>query len=266
MRSRFWRVGAILAAVGAVTIPASSLAQVPSRETQQRPPKPIEPPHKPVQQGFRLTATVGLTLIGNGKYSYNTRVTMPDGSALNYNGTQRSTGGTLSLGAAATPPGALRRFTFGFDLAFGGLDVWGHSVIPDGSAIPQPNLNTRIGRQSITGPPWRPFVSPYIEHEVGKIFQNRIRVGYQYWRATGSYKGSFATDRLGTTQANYDVRFSQASNMIRLSVHNDTWLDDTETDRVPPRRRSGLIQQGGVLIGTDGTLVVFMGVGPVWTF
>jgi hypothetical protein len=247
-------------------IPASSLAQVPTRESQQRPPKPIEPPHRPAQQGFRLTATVGLTLIGNGKYSYNTTLTMPNGSAFNYNGTQRSAGGTLSLGVAATPPGALRRFTMGFDLNFGGLDVWGHSVVPTGAATPQPNLNTRIGQQSITGPPWQPFVSPYIEHELGKIFQNRIRVGYQFWQASGSYNGSFAVDRLGSTQANYNVRFSQTSNMIRLSVHNDTWLDDSETSRVPPKRRSGLLQQGGVLIGTDGSLVVFMGVGPVWTF
>ncbi|HSU31122.1 MAG TPA: hypothetical protein VLJ11_07790 [Bryobacteraceae bacterium] len=247
-------------------MPCLSRAQDATRETQQRPPKQIEPPHKPAQQGFRLTATIGLTLIGSGKYSYNTTLIMPDGSALDYQGTQRSGGGTLSLGVAATPPGALRRFTIGFDLNFGGVDVWAHPVIPAGLPAPQQNLNARIGQQSITSPPWRPFFSPYIEHELGSIFQNRIRLGYQYWQTTGSYQGSFTPDQGGSARANYNVRFSQASNMIRLSVHNDTWLDDTEIDHATTRRRSGIVQQGGVLIGTDRSIIVFVGVGPVWSF
>jgi hypothetical protein len=55
---------------------------------------------------------------------------MPDGSALGYSGVQRSSGPTLLLGAAATPGGAWRRLTLGFDLNFGGLDVLRHPVIP----------------------------------------------------------------------------------------------------------------------------------------
>jgi hypothetical protein len=53
--------------------------------------------------------------------------------------------------------------------------------------------------------------------------------------------------------------------MVRLSVHNDTWLDDPETDQTPPKRRSGMVQKGGVLLGTDGSVVVFVNIGLVWT-
>jgi hypothetical protein len=55
--------------------------------------------------------------------------------------------------------------------------------------------------------------------------------------------------------------------MIRVSAHNDTWFDDTEIDRTPPpKRRSGIAQQGGVLIGTDGSIIVFVSLGPVLIF
>jgi hypothetical protein len=265
MMSRFWQVWAILVAAGFIVMPCSSRAQDGTQESQQRPPKPIEPPHKPAQQGFRLAATIGFNLIGSGKYAYKTAVTLPNGNALDYGGTQRSSGGTLSLGLEATPPGALRRFSIGFDLNFGGVDVGGHPVIPSGPATPQSSLNAQIGQASITGPPWRPFISPYIEHELGSIWQNRIRLGYQYWRATGSYHGSFSIDQPPSNRANYEVRFSQSSNMVRLSVHNDTWLDDPETDQTPPKRRSGMVQKGGVLLGTDGSVVVFVNIGLVWT-
>jgi hypothetical protein len=53
--------------------------------------------------------------------------------------------------------------------------------------------------------------------------------------------------------------------MIRLSVHNDTWLDDADIDHAPSKRRFGFIQQGGLLIGTDASVVFFVNVGPIWT-
>jgi len=252
---------------GALVVPRSSPAQSTPRESTQRPPKPIEPPHKPAQQGFRLTVPIGFSFTQNVKYRYNTTVTMPDGSVLDYSGAERSSAGTLSLGLTATPGGALRRLTIGFDLNFGGLEMGGDPVIPPGSVTPfsQSNLNSQVA-QSMASSSWHPFVSPYIEHELGSILQNRIRLGYQYWSSAESYNGSFAADQSGSIPAKYRVRFSQASHMIRVSVHNDTWLDDTYTDQVPPKRRFGFAQQAGVLIGTDGSVVVFVGVGPAWIF
>jgi hypothetical protein len=266
--SRHWRIFAILLMTRDVLIPCSSQAQIFPKESQQRPPKPLEPPHKPAQQGFRLTATIGLSFIARGKYRYDTSVTMPDGSALAYTGAQGSSGAALSVGAAGSPGGTLRRLTVGFDLNFGGLEVAGHPVVPPGSVTPfsQSNLNSHVAQKLAIGSSWGPFLSPYIEHEIGSVLQNRIRLGYEYFKTANSNSGSFAADQSGSIQARYSVRFSQASHMIRLSAHNDTWFDDTETDHAPPKRRSGVVQQGGALIGTDGSIVVFVSVGPVWVF
>src|SRR4051794_21946994 len=231
--SQCWRASVLLLMMtGAVLSPCSSQAQNVPEVPSQRPPKPIEPPHKPAQQGFRFAATVGLTFIANGKYSYNTAITMPDGSALGYQGVQRSSGATLSMGAAATPGGALRRITLGFDLNFGGLDVAGHPVVPSGSLTPfsQENLNFQVAQTSVLSPPLHVFVSPYIEHEIGSILKNRVRLGYEYLNTAGSIRGSFAVDQSPSAQARYSVRFSQMSHMIRVSAHNDTWFDDTDPD------------------------------------
>jgi hypothetical protein len=252
----------------AVSTPCFLEAQGAPSQAPQRPPKPIEPPHKPAQQGFRLTATIGFGLIANGNYRYSTTVTMPDGTSLAYNGVQRTAGATLFLGAAATPVGAFRRLTLGFDLNFGGLDVAGHSVVPPGSVTPfsQTNLNAQVAQKSLLSSSWHPFFSPYVEHAIGSILQNRIRLGYEYFRSAGSSNGLFAIDQSGNNQARYSVQFSQASHMIRVSVHNDSWFDEPDTDRTAPRRRSGVVQQAAVLFGTDGSVVVALSLGPVWTF
>jgi hypothetical protein len=267
--SRSWRTLVLpLLIIGAAILPSLSEAQTLPKGPEQRPPKPIEPPHKPAQQGFRFTATAGLNFVVNGKYNYDTVVTMPDGSAYRYSGAQRASGGTLSLGAAATPGGALRRFTVGFDLNFGGLSIAGHSVVPAGSVTPfsQNNLNTQVAARSLVSSHWSPFVSPYVEHEVGSILENRVRLGYQYFNTAALVNGSFPIDQPRSTRASYSVRFSQASHMVRLSVHNDSWFDDTEPDQPPPKRRTGIVQEGGILVGTDAAIVVFVKVGPVWTF
>jgi hypothetical protein len=268
MRARLGWIWMISLLAAAIAMPGSSPAQSTPKEPAQRPPKPIEPPHKPAQQGFRLTLPIGFNLLENGRYRYNTTVTMPDGSVLNYNGAQRVSGGTLSLGAAASPGGPLRRLTIGVDLNFGGLDTWTQAVIPSGSVTPfsRDNLNTQVAERSLSGSPRGPFVSPYIEHELGSLLQNRVRIGYQYFHTTESYSGSFAADQTGSIQAQYKVKFSQASHMIRVSVHNDTWLDESSSDQVPPKRRFGFMQQAGALIGTDGSIIVFIGAGPAWIF
>lgn len=269
MISRYWRTLVLPFLVMEVAfLPSPSEAQKLPKEPQQRSPRPIAPPHIPAQQGFRFTATAGLNFIVNGKYNYNTAVRMPDGSALAYSGANRTSGGTLSLGAAATPPGALRRITVGFDLNFGGLSVAGQPVVPAGSATPfsQNNLNSQVAVRSLVSSQWRPFVSPYVEHEIGSIFQNRVRLGYEYFNTAATNSGLFPVGQRGSPEATYSVRFFQTSHMIRLSVHNDSWFDDTEPDQPPPKRRTGVVQQAGVLIGTDASLVVFVRVGPVWTF
>jgi hypothetical protein len=267
--SRCWRTLVLpFLVMGVPFLPSLSHGQNPQKDPQQRPPRPIAPPHLPAQQGFRFTATAGLNFIANGKYNYNTAVTMPDGSATSYSGANRTSGGTLSLGAAATPPGALRRITLGFDLNFGGLSVAGQRVIPAGSDTPfsQNNLNSQVTARSLVSSQWRPFVSPYVEHEIGSILQNRVRLGYEYFNTAATNSGLFPVGQRGSPNATYSVRFLQRSHMIRLSVHNDSWFDDTEPDQAPPKRRTGVVQEAGVLIGTDASLVVFVRVGPVWTF
>jgi len=259
----------LLLVTGIALVGASSRAQDAPDKLPQRPPKPITPPHRPVQQGFRFTATFGFNFLMNGNYSYNTSVTTPSGNTFNYSDMQRSAGGTMSLGAAMTPGGSFRRVTFGFDLNFGGLSVAGHSVIPPGSNPPfsQDNLNTQITRATLVGSHWHPFVAPYIEHDIGSIFDNRVRLGYEYFRTSGSADGLFPIGPSRTLLGSYSVHFSQNSHLVRLAVHNDTWLDDSDIDHAPPpRRRSGVVQEGGLLVGTDGSVVVFVRVGPVWTF
>jgi hypothetical protein len=194
---------------------------------------------------------------------------MPGGAALNYSGVQRSVGGTLAMGASATPGGAFRRLTLGFDLNFGGLGLAGRSVVPPGSVTPfsQDNLNAQVTQGSLVSSHWHPFVSPYVEHEIGSILQNRVRLGYQYLGTTASNSGSFAVGQSRSVQGRYSVQFSQSSHMVRLSVHNDTFFDDSDMDHSPPpRRRSGVVQEAGLLVGTDGSVVAFVKIGPVWTF
>ena len=95
MISRSGRVLVLsLLVIGGGFWPWRSQAQTAPKDPQGRPPKPITPPHRPAQEGFRLAATTGLTFIANGKYNYATAVIMPDGSTLGYSGTQRTSGGT----------------------------------------------------------------------------------------------------------------------------------------------------------------------------
>jgi hypothetical protein len=265
--SHFWVSVPLLVSITAA-VPHSASAQAPGSPREERRTKPIKPPHEPVQQGFRFVAMAGLSFIQNRGYTYNTNVSTPNLGTLSYAGAQRSSGATLFVGAAATPRGTLRRFTLGCDLNLGGLAVWSQSVIPSGTATPfsQSNLNAQVSHKSLVTSPWRPFLSPYVEHELASVFQNRVRIGYQYMQSSGSLRGIFATDQSGTMQARYAVRFSQHSHMFRMSLHNDTWFDNNDPGQVPPKRRSGALQQLGLLVGTDGSFVVFLAAGPVWTF
>jgi hypothetical protein len=262
-----FRATALVFVLSAVAVPHTSWAQTPDSGTDKGT-KPVKPPHEPVQQGFRLAAALGLSMMQNGKYSYETTVTAPGSGPLTYAGSERSYGGTLFLGIAATPGGALRRLTLGCDLNFGGLAAWSRPVIPAGAATPfsQNNLNQQVSQKSLTSSPWHPFFAPYVEHELASVFNNRARIGYEYMQTSRTLRGSFAANQPPSVQAGYSVHFTQRTHLIRLSIHNDTWFDEGEPGQVPRRRRSGLIQEGGLLVGTDGSVVVFVGVGPVWTF
>ena len=245
-----------------------SAAEVPPPESQKREPHPIEPPHKPVQRGTQVGVILGLDFLTYSRYGYNTAVTLPDGNVLNYAGKQTSTGGTFFVGAAVTPPRALRRLTAGVTLNVGGVESWAHSVIPSGTPTPfsQRNLNSEVQRRLVYGYPWRPSVSPYIEHELGSVLENRIRIGYQYSYQTGSYQGSFAADDTGTATAQYHIRFSNSSHLVRVSLNSRTSLDDSDENPDAARRRFAFVQQAGLLAGTNRTITLFLSFGPSWSF
>lgn len=235
-------------------------------DPKDHPPRPIEPPHKPVQAGTRLAVVFGLNLFAYGQYAYNTAVTIPGSSALNYAGKQNASGGSFLTGAAITPPGAFRRLTGGFTLNLGGLAAWTHTPIPNGVTTPfsQSNLSTQIQRNAIFGYGWQPAISPYVEHELGFLLESRVRAGYQYWHQQGSYSGSFAVDQPGSAVAGYNVKVVHSSHMLRLSINNHTSLDDESS---PSKRQNpGFLRQGGILVGTNHTVMVFIALGPDWTF
>lgn len=262
------RLNIVVLAVCASLLVAGTLkaAGPPAPDKQDRPPRPVEPPHKPVQAGTRLAVVFGLNLFSYGQYGYNTAITMPNGATLPYNGKQSASGGSFLTGAAITPPGAFRRLTAGFTLNLGGLSAWTHTPIPNGVTTPfsQSNLGTQIQRNAIFGYGWRPAISPYVEHELGFLLESRVRVGYQYWRQRGSYSGSFRVDQPGSALANYDVQVLHSSHLLRLSINNHTSLDD-ETS--PSKKQNpGFLRQGGLLIGTNHTVMVFIALGPDWTF
>jgi hypothetical protein len=238
----------------------------PAPDQQDRPPRPIEPPHKPVQAGTRLAVVFGLNLFSYGQYAYNTTVTLPNGSTFPYAGKQSASGGSFLTGAAVTPPGAFRRLTAGFTLNLGGLASWTHTPIPNGVTTPfsQSNLSNQIQRNAIFGYGWQPAISPYVEHELGFLLESRVRAGYQYWHQRGSYSGSFSVDQPGSALANYNVRVLHSSHLLRLSINNHTSLDD-ETS--PSRKQNpGFLRQGGLLVGTNHTVMLFIALGPDWTF
>jgi hypothetical protein len=193
---------------------------------------------------------------------------MPDGQALSYSGRQGSSGGTVLLGTSVTPRGALRRMTFGVTWNTGGLESWSHSVIPSGTATPfsQSNLNAQIRRNAAGRSPWQSSISPYVEHELGFLLESKLRIGYQYWRQTGHYRGAFPVDELARSRiGGYDVRFSNSAHMLRLSINSYTSLDDPDANP-NSKRRAGFVREAGLQIGTHNSVTVFVAVGPSWSF
>jgi hypothetical protein len=234
-------------------------------------PRRVKPPRTPREQGFRIVITAGLNGFAAASYGYTTRITMPNGQQLHYSGTQRTSGGTLSGGFEITPPGALRRFTAGVSVNGGGLESWALPVTPPNAVTPfsRANLQFAIESTGWNASGWHPAFSPYLEHELGNLLGNRMRLGYQYWNQAGNYKGSFVPTARSATLAEYDVRLNYSAHLVRVSLNNFTNLDDSDVNfpgSHRSKRRYGLVQQIGILVGTHQTVMIFIGVGPFWSF
>jgi hypothetical protein len=242
-----------------------------SASSDQDHPPPVKPPRTPEDQGFRIIVTAGISGFLSAKYGYETRITMPDGQQLRYTGTQSAPGGTMSGGVEITPPGTFRRFTFGVNLNGGGLQSWSRPVVPSDAAAPfsLQNLQVAILSRSLSATGWRPGFSPYLEHELGHLLGNRLRLGYQYWNQSGRYKGSFFPVPGSRTLAGYDIQLNYSSHLVRLTMHNFTNLDDSDIN-LPgshrSKRRYGVVQEVGILGGTHETFMIFIAVGPFWSF
>ncbi len=257
-----------LAACGlfAVSLPAPGADAAATED--RREPKPVKPPHEAVDQGFRMSFIVGISgQVMPARYSYSTRIDLPDGQQLNYSDTQTAPGGFALAGLQLTPPGAFRRFTAGINFGAGGLASWLKAPVPSGvpTQFSQDSLLLAIQRRYIFRSGWHPSISPYIEHELGNFLGNRCRIGYQYWRQSGGYQGTFIPNEGSRALAAYDVRLRHSAHLVRFSINSLTDLDDTQLNG-PRKQRYGLIQQVGVLVGTNRTLAVFWGVGPFWNF
>lgn len=240
----------------------------PARAADRRGPKPVKPPHEVVDEGFRIGVIVGISgQVVPARYSYSTRIDLSGNQQLNYADSQTALGGVVLTDLQLTPPRALRRLTVGVSFGFGGLASWLKAPVPSGVSTPfsQDNLVLAIQRRYIFRTGWHPSISPYIEHELGNLLGNKCRIGYQYWRQSGEYQGSFIPNDGSRALAAYDVHLRYSAHLVRFSINNLTRLDDTQSNG-RPRQRYGLIQQAGLMVGTNRTVTFFLGVGPFWGF
>lgn len=250
---------------------ASSQDGAEQKDPIQDRPRRVKPPRTPREQGFRFVATVGINGLEAARYNYQTTITMPDGRRFIYSGPQSSPGGNVLAGIEITPPGALRRFSAGLHVNGGGLQSWSRPVTPTDSSVPFSVANLQLAIQNSIGNSsgWRPGFSPFVEHELGNLLGNRLRVGYEYWRQTGGYKGHFFPSDVANQVAQYDVRLSYSSHLAEFSFSNFTNLDDSDVS-LPgvhhSRRRYGVVQKLGILGGSHGTVMIFIAVGPFWSF
>jgi hypothetical protein len=169
----------------------------------------------------------------------------------------------LFMNPALTLPGALRRITVGASMSSGGVNWRGRSVIPAGLMPPFSRQNLRDQQTRASGG-WQSVISPYIEHDVGFIRGTKLKAGYQYWKQMGSAAGFFRPCD-DCEEAGYDVRLKFSSHLARISVNQGLYPEDSDTGPNKPRRpirKSGLIRQFGVMMGTNRTIIIFVGVGP----
>ncbi|MDQ1469749.1 MAG: hypothetical protein QOJ99_1229 [Bryobacterales bacterium] len=249
-------------------VEADALDQ-PRPATDQKSPVPVKPSKEPSARGLQLAVLVGIDVLGWAGYSYDTRVSLPDGQQLRYRGTAGAPGVMLSFGGAVTLPGALRRITLGASLTGGGLNSRKRPVIPAGVVTPfsQVNLQNQILNKYLYSPGWGPALSLYVDHDLGFLHESRVRAGYQFWRQTGSYTGAFEASGRSHALAGYDVRLESRSHLIRVSVNDYGSFQDPDSNTTTSHRsgrRVGIVRQWGVSIGTHRTIVIFAGIGPFW--
>jgi hypothetical protein len=228
-------------------------------------PRPVKPPKEPSTRGSELSLVVGVSFLPSDSYSYDTRISIPGADVLQYSGRQRSLALRIFGGGSFTLPGPLRRITVGTGINGGGADSR-YQVISNSVTTPfskeglYSDIQLKYSFRRALGPAFTPF----IEHDIGFFHGSRVRVGYQYWDQTGSYTGSFlSTD--GKSMIDYNVQLNLRSHLFRLSVNDYvTSQDDTGTTR--SKRRSGMIQQWGITVGTHQTIAIFAAIGPSWQF
>jgi hypothetical protein len=239
--------------------------------SDQKDPAPVKPSKEPKTRGLQLALLLGIDVVAWTGYSYDTRVSLQDGRRFQYLGKAGAPGVMFSFGGAVTLPGALRRITLGASINGGGLNSSRRPVIPAGVSTPfsQVNLQNRIFNKYLYSPGWSPALSFYVDHDLGFLHESRIRAGYQYWRQTGTYTGAFETSDKDRSLAGYDVRLETRSHLIRISVNDLGAFQDPDSNTSTShrsRRKTGMIRQWGVAIGTHRTVVIFAGIGPFWEF
>lgn len=231
-----------------------------------RPPKQVNPPRQPSDTHPRLAIALGVTVLPWTHYNYQTTITLSSGRPLQYSGTGSAPGITVFASPALTLPGPLRRISLGTNLAAGGLYSLSDAVIPPGASAPFSieNLQQTIKAQHSFGQGWHAFVSPYIEHDIVSIRDNKLRLGYQFLTQSGEYSGSFPPNPVGLATASYDVQLRYRVHLIRFSWSNHLYADDYGRGGQPAEHRTGLLRQMGVCAGTHGTVQIFFAIGPIW--
>jgi len=246
-------------AQGCASVSEESVA---SNQKNQR---PVKPSREARTRGSELSLLIGLSVLPLASYAYDTRVSLPGMEQLRYSGRQRSPGLALFAGGALTLRGPLRRLTVGASINAGGPDSKDRAVIPGGFSTPfsKRSLYSDIQARYSLRPGWGAAFSPFIEHDVGFFHGSRVRAGYQYWDQLGAHTGSFASTD-GSSTTNYNVQLNLRSHLFRISMNEFVALQDDTATSQRSKRRSGMIQQWGITIGTHQTIVVFAAIGPFW--
>ena len=227
--------------------------------------RPLKPPREARTRGSELSLFIGFGFLPSASYAYDTRVSFRGVEQLRYRGRQRAPILALFAGSALTLPGPLRRITVGAGINGGGPDSKDRAVIPAGVSTPfsKRSLYSDLQARYALESGWGAAFSPFIEHDVGSFHRSRVRAGYQYWNQHGAQRGSFVAPD-GSSTTNYNVQLNLRSHLFRISMSDFVALEeDTEPSR-RSKRRSGMLQQWGITIGTHQTIVVFAAIGPSW--
>jgi hypothetical protein len=236
-----------------------------SEAPDEEKPSQVKPPRDARSRGSELSFLVGLGGLPTGSYEYDTRVTLPGTGKFQYSGRQRAPGFVFFGSGAFTLPRRLRRITVAATINLGGLAWASRPVIPSSVSPPfsKESLYSDIQGRYSSRPGWGIALSSFVEHDIGFFHEKRVRAGYQFWNQSGSYTGSFAATGSGDP-ANYNGRLSLRSHLLRVSVNEYVDLQDDTERSGRAKRRSGMIQQWGFMLGSHQTIMLFVATGPFW--